>query len=345
MKLLNIMLGCGMGGIEQAAYDYHEALALAGHEVCTLLHPSAQMQPVFAAETMHTLPLRAYGNWDILAARSLRHHATRLGAQAIICHGNRALSLALRGLSGRIPVIGVAHNYKIKKRFGRCDAVLCITRDLIEECVHLDMPRSKLHHVPNLTRLPVATARNALRQPIVIGTMGRFVAKKGIDILLHSLHALKQQNIPFRARIGGDGELAGELQQLAQQLGIAQEVEFLGWVQNKPAFFESIDVFVLPSHHEPFGIVLIEAMAAGLPVITTDTEGPCEIITPHHDALLVDKAKPHALASALCELIDAPELALKLGQNARQTVASTYDLPVVSAQLDNILRAMLRPTT
>lgn len=345
MKLLNVMLGCGKGGIEQAAYDYHEALALAGDDVCSVLRPSAQMRPAFDAAAMHTAPLRAYGNWDMLAALALRRHAQSFGAQGIVCHGNRALSLALSGLSGRIPVIGVAHNYKLKKRFGRCDGVLCITRDLIEECVHLDIPRSKLHYVPNLTRLPAVKARSALREPMVIGTMGRFVAKKGIDILLHSLHALKQQGIAFKARIGGDGELSGELVRLAQQLGIAANVEFLGWVADKQAFFASLDVFVLPSHHEPFGIVLIEAMAAGLPVITTDTEGPCEIITDHHDALLVDKAKPHALASALRELYDAPELALTLGRNARETVASTYDLPIVSARLHNSLHALLCATT
>lgn len=346
MKLLNAMFGCGKGGIEQAAYDYHEALALADVDVETLLQPTAQMRAAFDAAAMPTHTLKIRGDWDMLAARALRKHAQACGADGIICHGNRAVSIALKALSGRIPVIGVAHNYKIKKRFPKCDAVFCITRDLIEECVQLDMPRQKLFHLPNMTRLPSSiTPRSALRDPVVIGSMGRFVEKKGMDIFLHSLAALRQHNIAFKAKLGGGGALEPLLRQQAAKLGIDDALEFSGWVADKQAFFASLDLFVLPSHHEPFGIVLIEAMAAGLPVITTDTEGPCEIITQHTDAVMVEKAKPYAMAQALRELIEQPEQALAIGRAARQTVAQHYDLPVFSARLKAVLQRLLNAPT
>jgi glycosyltransferase involved in cell wall biosynthesis len=354
MRILNIMLGAGLGGIEQAAFDTHEALLHAGLHPISLLTGFSAVQPQFDAADFETRTLNALGEWDLLAAYQLRRLALKLQVDAIICHGNRAVNLALHGF-GRskpaqqrpIPIIGVTHNYKIRKRFPRCDAVFCVTRDLLEECANLDIPRTQLFYVPNLTRLP-STAKSydgAANRPLVIGSMGRFVQKKGFDIFLQALGILQQQGIPFQARIAGDGPLAGQLQAQAKQLGIAQQLEFVGWVRDTKPFLNTLDVFVLPSLHEPFGIALIEAMAAGLACVTSDTEGPCEIITPPTDALIVEKAKPHALAAALRELLDAPESLAPMGAAARHTIATRYDLPVISKQLADALQQIVRCPT
>lgn len=341
MTLFNLMLGSGRGGIEQAAYDYHEALTQSRMKVQSILHPRGAMADYFTQQQATFSPLASRGNWDILAvcrlARLIKQHAP----EAIICHGNRALSLALKAARGRCAVIAVAHNYKIQKRFPKADAVFCITRDLMEECVHLEIPRRKLFYMPNMTRLPAQSAqRSAFRRPVRIGTMGRFVEKKGIDILLQALGALQADGIAFQARIGGGGALESALREQTQRLGIAPQCEFVGWVANKQAFFESLDIFVLPSRHEPFGIVLIEAMAAGLPVITTDTEGPCEIITQHRDAMMIEKDRPFQLAAALRELIDDEPRALQMGIAARQTIAAQYDLPVFAQRLKIALTSL-----
>jgi glycosyltransferase involved in cell wall biosynthesis len=255
----------------------------------------------------------------------------------VLCHGNRAIGLALRGLSGEIPVIGVAHNYHIKKRFPRCDAVFCITRDLVEEMIHLDMRRDRLFYIPNMVRIAFVPRRTELRSPPVIGTMGRFVAKKGFDIYLHALKALKGLDVPFKAVLGGDGEEKATLQKMATEFGLDDVLTFTGWVQDKEAFYKDIDIFVLPSLHEPFGIVLIEAMGAGLPCVTTDTEGPCEIIRHQHDALLVEKAKPYHMAAALRELIENTDAACEMGYLAHLKVRDRYDIHVVEQQIERAL--------
>jgi glycosyltransferase involved in cell wall biosynthesis len=336
MRILNIMLGKGKGGLEQAALDYHEALLIAGHTPVSVIHPHSALRESFREQGGDTVLLPQHGEWDILAAWRLRKLAAQHEATLAIAHGNRAISLALKALKTRIPIIGVAHNYNIK-RFPRCDGAFCITRDILEDMVHLDMPRETLFHIPNMVRTGEQPPREDFRDPPVIGTMGRFVEKKGFDIYLHALKALHDQAIPFRAILGGDGALATRLQSQAAEFGIADKVTFTGWVSDKQAFFDSLDIFVLPSQHEPFGIVLIEAMQQGLPCVTTDSEGPCEIITHERNAIMVEKARPYQMAQALRALLEEPERARSLGEAAARTVRETYDIHIVSARLNRAI--------
>ena len=347
MKLLNLMLGKGKGGLEQAAIDYHEALILAGHEVTSVVHAKAAIRERLEALPGQVRTLSPLGEWDPLAAHALRRIAKETQAELALCHGNRAIGLGLRGLRFAMPVVGVAHNYHIKKRFPKCDAAFCITRDLMEEMVHLDIERRRLFHIPNLIRVKPVARRTTTHQPMVIGSMGRFVAKKGFDVLVQALQSLQSQGVAFRARIAGDGELMPELQRMVRECGLQDVVEFPGWVEDKDAFFASLDVFVLPSRHEPFGIVLIEAMAAGLPCITTDTEGPCEIIMQHRDAVMIEKDKPHAMAHAMMDLMETPEQAFDMGVAAHLKARDVYGMDIVAQRLDAAVRsvATLPPLT
>lgn len=340
MNILNLMFGKGRGGLEQAALDYHEALTLAGHHVTTLTHSRAAINPALASIGASVQCISPRGEWDIVAKWKLRNIARATSPNLVIAHGNRAIGLALSALRFHAPVVGVAHNYNIKKRFPKCDAVFCITRDLIEEMVHLDIDRHKTFHIPNMIRVGDLPVRSGFRDPLVIGTLGRFVPKKGFDSFLQAIQALKAQGVSVRAIIGGEGEQGATLKALARDYGIEDSVEFCGWVTDKTAFFQSMDVFVLPSYHEPFGIVLIEAMAAGVPCITTDTEGPCEIITHEVDAIMVEKAKPHQMAQAIIEILHNPELSAQMGMRAYYKARDKYGIDVVSAQLDRAAKAV-----
>src|SRR5262249_5352242 len=117
---------------------------------------------------------------------------------------------------------------------------------------------------------------------------------------------------------------------------------FTGWVRDKATFFAGIDLFCLPSHHEPFGIVLIEAMAHALPIVATDSEGPSEILRDGVDGVLVPRGNPERLERALGQLIASPEQAADLADNAYRRALELYDLPQVGARIDRALRAIVR---
>lgn len=340
-RVLNIMLARGKGGIEQAVLDYGEALIAAKHEPINVLHPEGWAYSESGSEHGDKLRFKNRGGWDLMAALRLRKLAQEARADIAICHGNRAISLALKAFKGRIPILAVAHNYNIK-RFPRCDGALCITRDLIEECVHLDMPRERLFHIPNLVRPPAQAKAKPFAHPPRIKTMGRFVEKKGFAYFIDALAILKKRDIAFEAEIGGDGFLRPLLQQQAKKRGLSDaDLTFSGWVSDKEKFWQQTDIFVLPSLHEPFGIVLIEAMANALPCVTTDSEGPCEIIENGKDALLAQKGYATPLADAMETYISDPLLAASHAKAARQKVLDNYLIEHAAKRLNDALNTML----
>ena len=146
----------------------------------------------------------------------------------------------------------------------------------------------------------------------------------------------------FKAKLGGSGPEDLALRKMASDYGLHDVLEFTGWVEDRTAFLSAIDLFVLPSYHEPFGIVLIEAMAHGKPCITTATEGPCEIIRAGEDAMMVDIAKPYELAQSIMECLENTGLTIQIAARARQKIEQQFSSEVVSAKLNQAAEEMLR---
>jgi len=330
MKIANVMLARGLGGIEQAIIDYSEALRLAGHEVCAIIHPDAAIKNTLQKSNITCFTLSNFGAWDPFAARRLRKLLKEQNIDVCIAHGNRGLSLLKLAADGQ-KLIAVTHNYKIKCK--GVTSVFCPTKDLMQHAEKQHVAKENIFYIPNMVRaFPDITSRHGGKRK-VIGSMGRFVDKKGFDIFVKSLAIRKDRNIAFRAVLAGDGEEADALKALTSAKGLNDVLSFPGWVENKKDFFGNIDIFCLPSHHEPFGIVLLEAMAYGLPVVSTSSEGPSEILTDHINGILVEKSDPVAMADALQNLLEDEQTASILARNASENVKNNYDLPVVSRKL------------
>lgn len=338
MTILNLMLGKHCGGLEQAAIDYAEALQLAGIDALTVIHPGGWARDILAEMKLPHTTLHQVGAWDLLAARRLKKLAGEAGACAVICHGNRALTLALHGVSGIIPIVAVAHNY-MTRRFARAEACFAITQHSADALVASGIPPARIFLIPNATRLPVPPARPAFRTPPVIGAMGRFDAIKGFSDYLEALVLLKARGVKFRAVLGGSGDEEATLRTFVKTRGLEDTVTLPGWVMDKERFFEDIDLFALPSLQESFGLVLLEAFANQVPTVTTDAEGPGVIVHPGKDALLVPRADPEALADALEKLLMDEAQAKRLAANARALVEKEYSMDALVARLKTAINA------
>ena len=339
MKIVNVMFGRGLGGIEQAFLDYNEALALAGHEVLAITHPLAAINPDISGKLTHTT-LSNRGSWDFFAAKALRTLYAEWQPDVVFCHGNRAISLNLLAKPSA-KLIGITHNYQLR-RFHKLHHVIAITQQLKEAAIKAAVKSENISVIPNMVRLP----DEALLMPsephssLIIGTMGRMVEKKGFHLLLEAAAILKRRGFSFQIHIGGTGAMDTALRKKAKSLDLSDEVTFLGWVADKAAFFNNLDVFCLPSLHEPFGIVLLEAMAHNKAVIGFASEGPSEI-TQNQEAILVKNGDVLALAEALAEAIQRPDLLAATAAKGADLVAREYALPAISKKLNTMITTIL----
>lgn len=141
-------------------------------------------------------------------------------------------------------------------------------------------------------------------RPPLVGAVGRLSAEKGMDVLLRAFARMRTPDA--RLMIGGDGPERGRLQRLADRLGCAARVEFLGRTPGPGAVFGRARVAAIPSYTEAFGMTTVEALAHGLPVVATDCDGPREILEENRYGRLVPVGDAEALAAALDEALARP---------------------------------------
>lgn len=175
--------------------------------------------------------------------------------------------------------------------------------------------------------------------------VGRLVPAKGVKYLLDAVAILHKDKTKLRVRIIGDGPERARLEHSAQELGIAKLVSFEGWIQpdDLPDYLARADVFVGPSieeasgRREALGLVLAEASAAGLPVITTTTGGTADIVQDHKTGILVPQRDAPALANALRYLSAHPKEAQAMGELGRKYVAEHFSWDSVIARYQDVL--------
>jgi len=138
---------------------------------------------------------------------------------------------------------------------------------------------------------------------VVIGTVCRVELIKGLNYLIEALSVLAPEFPDLRLEIAGDGSLRVDLEQNSRLLGVSGIVSFLGWREDLPSVMAGWDIFVLPSLDEGFGVAVLEAMAAGLPVIASAVGGLCELVQNGETGWLVPPAALAELAQRMRELI------------------------------------------
>ncbi|MCC5974538.1 MAG: glycosyltransferase, partial [Rubellimicrobium sp.] len=208
----------------------------------------------------------------------------------------------------------------IKRSFPAFDAAIALSSGVAEELRRI-VPslRDRVQVVPNVgLPLPaqMSTALSLPRSEAASGctflACGRLTQQKDYPTLLRAFAELRGPEL--RLNILGDGDLRASLQRMVAELGLADRVNFLGFQRDPFSHMREADIFVLSSRWEGFGNVLVEAMAVGTPVVSTDCpHGPAEIIMDGKTGLLVPPGQPLALAAALQRLIVDPALRQRLG--------------------------------
>jgi glycosyltransferase involved in cell wall biosynthesis len=169
-----------------------------------------------------------------------------------------------------------------------------------------------------------------------IVAVGRLFEQKGYFDLIEAFSRLAQEP-PIKLAILGEGELRGELEDFIASKGLQENIWMPGFVENPWAFMRTADVFVLSSHWEGFGRVIVEAMACGTPVVVTDCDfGPREIITHGENGILVPVGDPAHLASELDDLLSDDLKRCELAEAGKER-ALDFDSARISQQYGRVL--------
>ncbi|RCJ37396.1 group 1 glycosyl transferase [Nostoc minutum NIES-26] len=197
--------------------------------------------------------------------------------------------------------------------------------------------------IPNMVLLPPIEkelSRNLLKERSLIA-VGRLVRAKGFDLLLQAFAQLKDCYPDWTLTILGEGSLRSDLESLRNQLGLSDRVYLPGTVNNPYEFLKQADIFIMSSRFEGFPNALCEAMACGLPVISTDCpSGPREIIRDGIDGILVPNEDMSALAVAIERLISDEEERKRLAVHAPE-VTERFNLEKVMGMWEELLTQVI----
>jgi glycosyltransferase involved in cell wall biosynthesis len=244
---------------------------------------------------------------------------------------------------------------RIKLRFVRSSATgVVVVCDFVGEMLKkLGFPKSKVVRIYNGVSVKQfdRTERINLKQELalrngakLIGMVANVRQSKGYEYFIRAAKQVcaADPNAHFIAVGDIDQELARPLWGLLEELKLRDRVHFLGFREDVPEILENLDVFVLSSTSEGFPLVLLEAMAAGKPVVATRCGGPQEVLSDTGTGYLVPVADAQELAARISQLLAQPEHAAALGANARKKVQAEFSVEQMIARYERLYERVLQ---
>ena len=229
---------------------------------------------------------------------------------------------------------------RIEDVMGRySDATICISDFVKQHLLKLKYSEIKLHTIYNgidIEKFKSNFNENSIEMKI--GLVGRLDTQKGVDILLKSFALILKKHPSLKLDIIGAGPLKKELIKLTANLKISNKVNFLGKISQESVIkkMKTWKIFVLPSRWEAFGLVLIEANALGIPVISTRVEAIPEVIKDNYNGLLIKSEDFKSLALKIDELLLSPEKAKRLVQNGKKILREKFSSEILVKEIESL---------
>lgn len=358
MKILNTLFNYKKAtsdnkilGVERCFIDYSKHLIANGHKVVSVTNPKMVYTDAIKETGSGLLELPVWSRVDLYSILRLAFFCLFFRPDAVLCHSGKAVFFlrAARIFSFRkFPIIAVDHGINPKK-FLAADAVFTVNSFFSQELIKAGKSPDSAFVMPNMIDVPkgfTLPVKPKFRQPLRIGSLGRLYFEKNFDKMVRTLPILRERGIECEYVIGGVGPEEEKLNKLAVELGVEKNFKILGWTTDKESFFEGIDIFVLPSYGETFGIVLLEAMLRNTPIVTSDSWGPDEVIEEGVHGLKASKedkeGMPKLLADAIERLVKDQDFARKLAANAHQKFLENYQSKVVGKKLSETVEKIAK---
>ena len=356
-KLLHIVGGSSFGGAAKIILRLAQTVKAEGWQV-DILTTNSVFQEAARQHDIGVVSLDAIRReirpwWDLRGLVRLYKFLRRERYLVVHTHTSKAGFVGrLAAWLARVPVIlHTAHGFAFHERSPRstrtfycalerlasrwCDRIVSVNEFHRRWALELGIcgpnkisaiPNGIARQCPNLPASAVVLRRCLATPPtdLIVLTMGRLAPEKGLEYLIEAASLLRCSRPAFRFVLAGDGPLRAQLEELAESLGASRHVEFLGYREDIPDLLAASDLVVLPSMREGLSIALLEAMAAGKPIVTTEIGSNLAVVSQADTALLVPPGDPQALCDAILRCGCDPALRATLGTNARLLFERRY---------------------
>jgi len=363
LRILQISSARSFGGGERHLVDLTKGLIERGHDVSVAIRPRSPLVKKLEGVEFFTVPMR--NSFDIFSASRLKKIIRENDFDIVHAHLGRdypLASLAVRRTKAKLIItrhvlfsLNRLHKFILSNVSQVIAVSKAVEKNLLEE---KSFPKEKIlvvHNGINIERKEgvekesrgereiedsLINISSSFQFPIsaspllplfLVGTIGELTPLKGHKEFIRTAALLvkKFDNIHF-VIVGKDNsklkENLRELEKLCVDLEINERVHFIGWIENISAFLQSLDIFVSASRSESFGLAIVEAMANGVAVVATKTEGACEIIEDDKTGLLVDVGDVVAISDAVESLLNDETKRNSLADLARVQVINCFSL-------------------
>ena len=369
LTILQTCFSRSWGGLEMQALEVSVQLRTRGHNVWLAGNPGSRLLAEAEERDINLLPLNIEGYTHPRLVWRLRNFLREKPVDIIHCQLSKDIATVVPAmrLSGTdIPVVLSKRvgSYIAKKdllhrfTYAHVSRVLAIS-DVIHQNVLDTTPMTPdrvvtLHDAIDTETFSLDRVdRRRVRKEfafdddmIVIGFVGRFSPGKGHEEFLAAADILRKKYAAIHFLIVGEashGEQRYEhkIRTICLSLGLEGIVTFAGYRRDIPDVMAAFDIFAFPSHAESFGVVLIEAMAMGRPVVSTNCDGVLDIVVDGETGIYVQPRKPAELAYAIAKLIDNPGLRERMGKAGRKRVVELFDQQTQMQKLEDVYRELL----
>jgi L-malate glycosyltransferase len=359
MRILQVCSVTTFGGGERHLADLSHALVDLGHEVYAASVPGSPLR----AELSFLPKERTLALSRVNYVKSLTDLARFMHVHDIeIVHAHAArdyhlAALAVR-LASRSRLVLTRHALFPLRRINKyllssAGCVIAVSRAVAESLRQNGVVESaKITVVQNgidtdrFSHSVVAAGARGGDLPLLVGTVGHLAHIKGHDVFVRAaaLISARRRGVHFIV-IGEDKSpqmvYRRFLEGLVAELSLSGIVTMPGWQDDMPAVLSSLNLFVSAARSEPFGLAIVEAMAAGLPIVAAASEGALEIIEDGVTGKLVPADDPEALAEAINQLLDDPLECSRLGRNALLAARQRYSLARMANDTERVYREVL----
>lgn len=335
MKVLMVLHSHICGGAEIHALYMMDGLTELGHEVIFAGPRDSWIWEQVEKRKIPALSLPMHGMYDLPSIWKLCRFAKRAGLDLVHAHLVRGTFYGgVAAAYAGVPCVSTVHNVNVYKHLGRAQRLIAVSgavRNSLLEHNHSPEKITIVHNGIPVDRKFGPEKRKEIRKQlglnekeIALCMVARFAPQKGHDLALKALNIINDPRL--RLFLIGDpvGNWAEEIKRMVKDLGLGERAIFLGHSDKVAELLTGMDVFLAPSRYEGFGISIIEAMSAGLPVVASRVDGILEIIQHEGNGLLFEPGNVDALASSLKRIISDRELALRISSSAVRTIEERF---------------------